>query len=152
VTWSLNPPVGTITSGGLYTAPASITAEQVVSAIATSSTGQTGWGTILLEPGPSNCTYSLALSNPSFTVAGGTGTVTVATQAGCSWVVLNPTRFVTVTSAAGGIGSSSVSFSLAPNTATARNARTTIGGATVILSQAGLFAPPGSLFLPVIVK
>jgi len=135
ITWSLNPPTGQITSGGLYTAPASIAARQTVRVIATSSTGQIGLGAILLEPGPQNCTYSLTGSNTSFVAAGGTGTLSVTTQTGCLWTVLSNARFVTITSTGSGTGSGSVSFSLEPNTATARSAKITIGGSTVTLYQ-----------------
>jgi hypothetical protein len=156
VTWSLNPQVGTITPGGLYTAPASITAEQTVQVIATSSTGQIGLATILLVPGSSNCTYALHPSNTSVGVAGGTGTLSVSTQSGCQWLVLNGDRFVTITSPGSGTGSGSVSFSLAPNTATARTAKITVGGSTVIVYQNGLFGPPFNpnfdLYLPMILK
>ena len=156
VTWSLNPQVGTITSGGLYTAPATITAVQAVQVIATSSTGQSGMATVVLEPGPSNCTYALNASSTSFSAAGGAGTLTVTTQAGCLWFVTSDARFVTSTSAWSGTGSESVSLSLAPNTATARRAKITIGGSTVTLNQAGLFGTPNNiplyLYLPLILK
>jgi trimeric autotransporter adhesin len=41
VTWSLSPNVGTISSGGLYTAPSTIAANQTVTATATSAADNT---------------------------------------------------------------------------------------------------------------
>ncbi|MBZ5526218.1 MAG: hypothetical protein LAP21_28705, partial [Acidobacteriia bacterium] len=52
VTWFLNPNVGTISSAGLYTAPASISAQQTVNAIATSSVdpSKSNFAVITLNP------------------------------------------------------------------------------------------------------
>ncbi len=52
VTWSLNPVVGSISSTGLYTAPASITNPQTITVTATSVTNSTwsGTATITLNP------------------------------------------------------------------------------------------------------
>lgn len=52
VTWSINPAVGTISSSGLYTAPAAISSSQTVTVIATSvaDTTQSGSATVSLQP------------------------------------------------------------------------------------------------------
>src|ERR1035437_3881829 len=52
VTWSLNPVLGTITSTGLYTAPASITSSQTVTVIASSAadSSKTETATVSLQP------------------------------------------------------------------------------------------------------
>ncbi len=52
VTWSLSPAVGAITSTGLYTAPASVTASQSVTVIATSAADgvTSGSATVALNP------------------------------------------------------------------------------------------------------
>lgn len=44
VTWSLDPIIGTITTSGLYTAPADVTAQQTVTVTATSVDGTDTWG------------------------------------------------------------------------------------------------------------
>jgi len=53
VTWSVNPNLGTVSSSGLYTAPASVATQQTVSVIATSVADPTksGAATITLLPG-----------------------------------------------------------------------------------------------------
>jgi hypothetical protein len=52
VTWSMNPQVGTLSTNGLYTAPASITATQTVTVTATSvaDTTQSASSTVTLNP------------------------------------------------------------------------------------------------------
>lgn len=66
VTWSYGPQVGTLTAGGLYTAPASLTTAQTVSVTATSQadTTKSATATVTLLPPPSAFT-------PIFVNAGG---------------------------------------------------------------------------------
>ncbi|HEV3332052.1 MAG TPA: hypothetical protein VG096_13770, partial [Bryobacteraceae bacterium] len=72
VTWSLNPNVGTISSTGLYTAPATIAAQQQVAVVATSTadTTKSGQATVTLNPaaGPSAITLPVEVMGPNGTV------------------------------------------------------------------------------------
>ena len=52
VTWSISPAVGTISSKGLYTSPASISAQQTVTVTASSEDGRTARASITVVPGP----------------------------------------------------------------------------------------------------
>ncbi len=72
VTWSLDSPTGSISTAGLYTAPASITAQQFVTVTATSvsNTNYSGSATIILSPAPPQNLLTIT-SSP---VAGGTVT------------------------------------------------------------------------------
>jgi hypothetical protein len=65
VTWSINPSVGSISSSGVYTAPASIASAQTVTVTATSSANpaKTGTATITLTP------PAASASNPGGAVA-----------------------------------------------------------------------------------
>jgi hypothetical protein len=60
VTWSLNPPVGTISTSGLYTAPASITSQQTITITATSAADATKTATavVTLTPPASGSVFS----------------------------------------------------------------------------------------------
>jgi len=66
VTWSYSPQVGTLTAGGLYTAPASVTTAQTVSVTATSQADTTKSATATVSLLPGSSTFS-----PIFVHSGG---------------------------------------------------------------------------------
>jgi len=78
VTWSLNPSVGAITDAGLYTAPSTITAEQVVEAKATSVENPTkSASAIVVIKDPGNMTITSPIAGATVT-----GTVIFAVDTG----------------------------------------------------------------------
>ncbi|HEX7331900.1 MAG TPA: M36 family metallopeptidase [Pyrinomonadaceae bacterium] len=84
------------------------------------------------------CSFSINPTSASFAAAGGSGTVTVTTQAGCNWTAASNSTFITVTSGASGSGSGTVTYSVAANTATtSRSGSLTIAGLTHSVTQAG---------------
>ncbi|HKP82193.1 MAG TPA: M36 family metallopeptidase [Pyrinomonadaceae bacterium] len=84
------------------------------------------------------CSFSINPTSASFAAAGGTGTVTVTTSAGCNWTAASNNSFITVTSGASGSGSGSVTYSVAANTvSTSRSGSLTIAGLTHSVTQAG---------------
>ena len=89
------------------------------------------------------CSYFISPSSQSFSASGGTGTVSVATQAGCAWSVSNSASWITVTSGSSGVGSGTVTYSVAPNAADdSRSAGLTIAGRTVTVYEGGQASPP----------
>jgi hypothetical protein len=85
-----------------------------------------------------DCTFSLSGSAQSFTVAGGTGNVTVTTSSGCTWNATSSESWLTVVSGASGTGAGVVVFQVAPNTTgLMRAASLSIGGQTFTVNQAG---------------
>jgi hypothetical protein len=66
---------------------------------------------------PLACTYSISPASQSFNASGGTGAVSVTTQAGCNWTA-SGISWVTITSGASGTGSGTVTYSIAANTTT----------------------------------
>jgi hypothetical protein len=83
------------------------------------------------------CTYSISPSSQNYAVGGGSGTVNVTTQAGCSWTATSNAAFITVTSGAAGTGSGSVGYSVASNAGGARSGTITIAGQTFTVTQDG---------------
>ncbi|HKU75206.1 MAG TPA: S8 family serine peptidase [Pyrinomonadaceae bacterium] len=84
------------------------------------------------------CTFSINPTSAFFGAEGGTGSVTVTTQAGCNWTAVSNNAFITITSGASGSGSGTVNYSVAPRIiATPRNGSLTIAGLTHSVSQAG---------------
>ena len=84
------------------------------------------------------CTFTLSPTTAAFGPAGGTGSVTVTAAPGCVWTtsVSGNLNSLALTSAPGGSGSGSVSYSVAPNIyPTALSATLTIAGQTVTVTQ-----------------
>ena len=89
------------------------------------------------DAGANPCSFSINPTSASFAAAGGTGSVTVTTQAGCSWTAVSNNAFITITSGASGSGNGTVTYAVAANTSTtARSGSLTIAGLTHSVSQA----------------
>jgi hypothetical protein len=91
VTWSMTPSIGTLASSGVYTAPATIAAQQTVTITATSAadTTKSASATVTLTPPPAS-TVSVSISPSSVTLKAGrqqsfTATVKGATNSGVKW-------------------------------------------------------------------
>ena len=84
------------------------------------------------------CSFSINPTSASFAAAGGSGSVTVTTTAGCNWTAVSNNSFITVTSGASGSGNGTVNYSVAANTSTARSGSLTVAGLTHSVSQAGV--------------
>jgi hypothetical protein len=98
---------------------------------------------ILTKFGSTNgigCTFSLGAASTSIGSAGGSGTVTVNTQAGCTFSASTSSPFLTITSGNPGNGSGSVGFNVAANSGAARSGTILIAGQTFTVNQAA--APP----------
>src|SRR6185312_8057594 len=61
------------------------------------------------------CSFSINPTSASFAAAGGSGSVTVSTSAGCNWTAASNNSFITVTSGASGSGNGTVNYSVAAN-------------------------------------
>jgi hypothetical protein len=66
--------------------------------------------------GVSSCTYTVSAPTPdSFGASGGSGSVAITTQPGCSWTAVSNSPFISVTSGVSGTGDGSVTFNVAAN-------------------------------------
>jgi M6 family metalloprotease-like protein len=85
----------------------------------------------------STCPSSVGGSQ-SFGAAGGTGAIPVTASAACSWSAAASVPWISVPSSGSGTGNGSVNFTVAQNTdVSPRWGKITVGGAFVIVSQAG---------------
>jgi Viral BACON domain/Putative binding domain, N-terminal len=82
------------------------------------------------------CSFAISPASQSFAAAGGSGTVTLTTAAGCTWTASSNASWVTISSGASGTGSGATQFSVAANTGVARSAVLTVGGKAFTVSQA----------------
>ena len=129
--WLTFIPPGTGTGSGAVTVQAGI------------NTGPARTGTLtianqtLTVNQASGCTFTLASSATSVGTIGGSGTVGLAaSNAACPWTAESNAPWLFVTSAANGTGSTTVTYSVLPNTGPARTGTLTIGGQTFTVTQA----------------
>jgi hypothetical protein len=102
---------------------------------------ESGYSSEISYTTPAACTYSIAPASQSFSSPGGSGSVTVTTQAGCAWSASSSASWVSITAGASLSGPGTVSYSVAANTATAsRSAAMTIAGNAFTVSQQGAAA------------
>jgi len=83
------------------------------------------------------CAYSIAPVSQTVPAAGGSGSFTVTTTAGCAWSASSTASWIVVTAGASGSGSGTVTFSIAANSVTSQRVGTiTAGGQTFTVDQA----------------
>lgn len=100
------------------------------------------------------CTTVSSPTSASVAAAGGEGTLTVTSAAGCAWTVFSNTPWISITSGNNGSGTGSVTYVVAANTAASRQGSIEIAGRTFIVVQIGAAdeltfrvlagAPPGA--------
>jgi hypothetical protein len=92
--------------------------------------------TITVNPGA--CTYTLSPTSVSLPGSAVTGSVSVTTQAGCTWTATSNQTWLTVTSGASGVGNGTVDYSAAVNSGVSRSATLAIAGQSFPVIQAPL--------------
>ena len=93
---------------------------------------------ITYTAGTTACSYSLSPTSVNLTAAGGSGTIAVTTQSGCSWSASTGVAWATITSGASGTGSGTVAYTVAANTGSSRTAASTIAGQIFTFTQSGV--------------
>ena len=84
---------------------------------------------------PSTCSYTVSPTSITASVGGSNHTVTVTTDATCSWTAVSNASFITVTSGASGTGNGTVTLAVASSSGGARSGTVTIAGQTVTVTQ-----------------
>lgn len=122
-------------TSGFFSLPSSGTYTIQASAFALG----TGGSYTLSLTGPSvSCTYGISPINNTVGAGGGSGSVGVTTQSGCSWTAASNAPWISVTSGGSGSGSGTVNYSVAAYTGTSpRSGTITIAGQTFTVTQNG---------------
>jgi hypothetical protein len=82
------------------------------------------------------CLLSLSSTCAFYSLAGGQGSATIMTGAGCAWSVANPNTWITLTSATNGSGNEPLAYEVRENfTASPRQGTITVGGQTLTITQ-----------------
>ena len=88
-----------------------------------------------LYPAGGACTYAVGPSSAGVSPAGNSGYFKLTTYAQCGWSAASNNSFVTITSAAAGVGPGIVFYNVAPNAGGVRSGTLTIAGQTVTVTQ-----------------
>jgi hypothetical protein len=83
---------------------------------------------------PTSCTFSISPRSATISRSGGTGTVTVTTQAGCAWTAASNSSWIVVTAGSMGSGPGTVTYAVSAN-AKPRNGSMTIAGKSFQVKQ-----------------
>jgi hypothetical protein len=83
------------------------------------------------------CTYAINPTSTNLDASGGTGSVSITTQSGCSWTALSNNAWIHITSGGSGTGSGTCNYSVDANTGSARTGTMTIAGQTFTVNQGG---------------
>jgi hypothetical protein len=86
---------------------------------------------------PPSCTYSINPTSAPASEGSSSGSLSVATQAGCAWTAASNTAFLGISSGSVGSGSGSVGYTVAANpTGLTRSGTLTVAGRTFTVNQA----------------
>ena len=89
-------------------------------------------GTIIKR---SSCAYTLSANSAMIEFAGGNGSFTVTTTAGCQWTATSNANWITIPGGSSGNGNGTVNFSVAANTGAARTGTITLADQTFTVTQ-----------------
>ena len=100
------------------------------------------------------CMYSISPASQTIEPAGGTGTISVVTQPGCTWTATSNAGFITITSGASGTGNGTVNYSVAANMGESRSGTMIVAGRTFTVVQGKVgcsytISPSAQTFPPV---
>ncbi len=130
----------------LTATPANGTGNGAVNVAVAANTGAARTGTVTIAgqiysvtqgSGLPTCTYSLSSASANVSAAGATGSVTINTQPGCSWLGGSFETWFFINGNNSGIGTSTVSYTVLPNTGTARTGAIELAGLRLTVNQAG---------------
>jgi hypothetical protein len=131
--------VGNITTCTISNLPDGTTYYFAATDYNTSGT-ESGYSNEVVYNPPPACTYSISPATQSFNSSGGTGTVSVTTQTGCTWTDNSNASWLIITSNSTGTGNGTVNYSVSANSGTGSQSGTmTIAGMTFTVNQSGSF-------------
>lgn len=94
-------------------------------------------------PPPAGCSYALQPGSAQLDASATEGTVSLTAGSACSWNAASDQAWLSITSAASGIGDAQIAYRVAANdTGIARAGQITVGTASFTVQQAAAGAPP----------
>ena len=100
---------------------------------------ESGYSNEVVYNASSSCPFSLSPAANSFNSTGGSGTVGIAAQTGCTWTANSNVSWVAMASNSSGTGNGTVNYTVAANsTGGSRSGTMTIAGIPFTVNQTGL--------------
>jgi len=107
-----------------------------------------GYGRLQLGNPPVGCTFSISPASQNFSSSGGTGSISVSTQSGCSWTAVESLSWVSITSGSSGSGNGTVQFSVSANTGSnSRSGTISVAGKSFVISQSGTSGGASEIYM-----
>ena len=127
----------TVASGGSGSGDGTVKLTVAATSAARSGTVTIGGQTFTVNQQGSGggCTFSIDPKSANVPANGGTGSVQLATSAGCAWTATSNASWLTITSGGNGSGPGNVGFSAAATTGGPRSGTLTVGGQTFTVNQ-----------------
>ena len=92
--------------------------------------------TVTQDGAPRRCGYAISPSSRNIGAAGGAGSVTIKTSAGCAWSAQSLAGWISITGGASGTGPGTLTYTVAANTAgISRQGKLVIAGKTFAVKQ-----------------
>lgn len=137
--WSVTnvPSWISVVSGAPGSGPGTLTYSVAAnSGSARSATMRIGTANFTVSQAANPCVASISPASVSVPAGGASGSITVTTGAGCGWTTSGMPSWVTITSGLSGTGPGTVTYTVAPNSSSARSANFVVAGMTFSVSQA----------------
>lgn len=99
------------------------------------------WEQFTIVAIPPTCSYAISPSQQAVAASGGSFEFTVTTAAGCGWTVSTSESWITITSALNWSGTSTVTYTVAPNSGTQRTGTITFADQQLIVTQSCVASP-----------
>jgi alpha-L-arabinofuranosidase len=94
--------------------------------------------TVIALAAGGSCSFSVEAQFGKFKPRGGSGNLTVTSDAGCAWQASSDANWITITAGEAGVGNGVVSIAVAPNTTGGkRKGRVTVAGQVFVVTQKG---------------
>ncbi len=132
-----------VNQAGVFPGPVDTTtpnASRSFQGVGGASFSAVGGGTLLIRANAftgacssGSCTYTITPTPQNIPFGGGPGTINITTQAGCTWSAARNNNWLTLTSAANGVGSGVINFTASQNYSGARTGTITVAGQTTAL-------------------
>ena len=140
--WTVTSNASWITLAGAFPAnnPALMLYQVSANTTGSQRTGTLSVGTLaftVTQMGASQCTFQVSPLSDTFPASGGTKSVSVTTQAGCSWSATGNSPWIRFVSGTPGVGTGTVQYTVAANGAVGRSGTFTVAGTLVSVAQAG---------------
>src|ERR1051325_7798554 len=91
---------------------------------------------LVSSPPPSPCSYSISPFTQTIPAGGGNGSFSLTTTGDCGWIAASYAKWITITSATRGFGSTTLRYAVAPNSTGAnRKGRISIAGKNFTVKQ-----------------